>query len=141
LGLWKISIGGFFGVGGQISFGQDDGTGQGFATGRVGWGLGLVAKYDPLGKRPGSSMCADPNSTGITLNAFVDVLKLSAGPLDGRLLIGQVGYNLNAEMMAIRPERFNEWGGPKLQVQNQFNGPELKLGTLGLEVGLFTARR
>jgi hypothetical protein len=38
LGPWSVSIGGYAGVGGEISFGRDSNTCQGFMTFRAGWG-------------------------------------------------------------------------------------------------------
>jgi len=47
LGLWSVTYGGYFGVGGEVTFGND--SGNGFMTGRFGFGLGLGVSYDPNG--------------------------------------------------------------------------------------------
>ncbi|GEM_PF-973907 len=50
-GLWSISIGGYLGAGGEMTFGRD--SGNGFFTARVGFGVGGGVSYDPLGGIPG----------------------------------------------------------------------------------------
>jgi RHS repeat-associated protein len=65
-GLWSITFGGYYGVGGQITFGSDDG--HGFMTGRVGFGLGGGIGYDPYGGIPGSHPLNDGDS-GFVANA------------------------------------------------------------------------
>jgi hypothetical protein len=50
-GLWSITFGGYYGIGGEITFGNDGGNG--FMTGRFGFGAGAGATYDPLGGLPG----------------------------------------------------------------------------------------
>jgi hypothetical protein len=51
LGLWSITIGGYFGVGGEVTVGSDDG--HGFVTTRVGFGIGGGVDIDPDGGIPG----------------------------------------------------------------------------------------
>ena len=50
-GLWSITIGGYAGAGGEITFGND--SGNRFITARVGFGLGGGVSYDPTGGIPG----------------------------------------------------------------------------------------
>ncbi len=51
LGLWSVTYGGYLGVGGQVTFGNDNGNG--FMTGRFGFGLGGGISYNPNGGIPG----------------------------------------------------------------------------------------
>ncbi|MFA5162853.1 MAG: RHS repeat-associated core domain-containing protein [Elusimicrobiales bacterium] len=51
-GLWSISIGGYAGLGGEISFGRNP-NGAGFISGRLGYGIGGGLSYEPHGTSPG----------------------------------------------------------------------------------------
>jgi len=84
LGLWSISFGGYTGIGGGISFGQNSTTGQGFMAFRFGWGLGGGFAWDPNGGRPGSSLNDDCSQSGFGLGLFGDI-DFNAGPLQAGL--------------------------------------------------------
>jgi RHS repeat-associated protein len=56
LGLWSISIEGYYGWGGGIVFGTNPGGGR-FITFRVGYGIGGGIGYDPKGASPGWDPC------------------------------------------------------------------------------------
>lgn len=52
LGLWTVSIEGYFGWGGGIVFGKNPNGGR-FISWRLGYGLGAGVSYNPKGKSPG----------------------------------------------------------------------------------------
>jgi RHS repeat-associated protein len=70
LGLWALSLGGYAGPGGEVTFGFDDG--HFFLTSRVGFGLGVVVEYDP---NHGGGIPGGTEATGCRGGA---VLSLSA---------------------------------------------------------------
>jgi uncharacterized protein RhaS with RHS repeats len=84
LGLWSFSFGGYVGVGGDVSFGKDPNTCQGFMTVKFGWGAGGGGKWDPRGGRPGSGPGDNPRTSGITLGVFGDI-DFNAGPVQASL--------------------------------------------------------
>ena len=86
-GLWSISVGGYAGIGGGITFGRDPNTGQGFLSVQLGFGLGGGASYNPQGGRPGSSPTDDCSTGGFGLGLFADA-SFNAGPI-------QAGLNSN----------------------------------------------
>jgi RHS repeat-associated protein len=52
-GLWSVTVGGYAGIGSEITFGNDDG--HWFFTDRVGFGVGGGIGYDPNGGVPGGT--------------------------------------------------------------------------------------
>ncbi|KNZ32428.1 MAG: hypothetical protein AD742_11765 [Methylibium sp. NZG] len=56
MGLWSVEFGGYAGVGFTATFGQNP-NGSGFASLKVGFGLGSGWSFDPLGKQAGYSPC------------------------------------------------------------------------------------
>ena len=81
LGLWSFTYGQYYGVGWQVTFGNDNGNG--FMTGRVGFGLGAGYSYDRYGGIPGPAI-KDPSVGGIVLSDSL-VGNFSAGPITGTL--------------------------------------------------------
>ena len=77
LGLWSVTFGGYIGVGGEVTFGNDNGNG--FMTGRVGFGLGGGITYDPNGGIPGPAI-RDPLSGGVVLGDSAQAA-FNAGPI------------------------------------------------------------
>ena len=86
-GLWSISVGGYAGAGGGVTFGRDANTGKGFMSVQFGFGIGGGASWDPLGTRPGSSPNDRCGSGGVGLGVFSDI-GFNAGPV-------QAGLNSN----------------------------------------------
>lgn len=70
LGLWSNTAGGYEGPGGEWTWGND--SGNGFVTGRVGFGDGGGWSYDPNGGIPGPKI-NDRCKGGIVLSASVQV--------------------------------------------------------------------
>ncbi len=84
LGLWSVSFGFFWGLGGEVSFGKDANTCQGFMGLKLGVGGGVGAKWDPTGSIPGSLPNSNPQTSGITTGLFADV-DFNAGPIQASL--------------------------------------------------------
>ena len=63
MGLWSFEFGGFAGVGFTATFGQNP-NGSGFASLKVGFGLGSGWSFDPLGKQAGYMPCQCSSWTG-----------------------------------------------------------------------------
>ena len=63
LGLWSVEFGGYAGVGFTVTVGQNP-NGSGFASLKVGFGLGAGASIDPLGKQAGYLPCQCSSWTG-----------------------------------------------------------------------------
>jgi RHS repeat-associated protein len=63
MGLWSFEFGGFAGVGLTATFGQNP-NGSGFASLKVGFGLGSGWSFDPLGKQAGYMPCQCSSWTG-----------------------------------------------------------------------------
>jgi RHS repeat-associated protein len=93
LGLWSVTIGAYLGVGGQVTFGNDGGNG--FMTGRFGFGLGGGASYNPKGSIPGPAL-QNPSSGGIVLSCSAEA-NFDAGPLSASLEKGVARNYSNAE--------------------------------------------
>ena len=84
MGLWSITFGGYSGAGGEISFGRDENTGQGFMSFKFGFGIGGGLSLDLLGGRPGSSSDELCQSGGVGLGVYGDI-SFNAGPLQAGL--------------------------------------------------------
>ena len=65
LGLWSVTAGGYWGAGGEVTVGNDEG--QWFLTMRFGYGIGGGWYVDPEGKIPGSEP-ADRTCGGAVLS-------------------------------------------------------------------------
>jgi len=63
LGLWSVEFGGYAGVGFTVTIGQNP-NGSGFASLKVGFGLGGGASFDPLGQQAGYRACQCSSWTG-----------------------------------------------------------------------------
>jgi len=70
-GLWAVTISLYEVVGGSITIGRDNSTGQWFGGGRLGVGFGGGWNIDPNGSRPGSSQTTSCHGT--TVGTFVEV--------------------------------------------------------------------
>ena len=80
-GLWSITISGYFGPGGGITFGKNPGGGL-FTTFSGGWGLGGGISYNPNGTSPGWNANSPTSSPSITLGGYGSISG-SLGPLTG----------------------------------------------------------
>lgn len=139
-GLWSVSFGFNLGPGFQFSFGQDAASGRGFIDGKVGWGLGVTAKYDPNGGIPNSS-AGQCNCGGIGLRAWGEVGKFQAGPIDAKLIDAAAGYNFNVSSnggqscpAADRYTKFN----PKAQGQAKVWGLDAKVAAGGIGATIYS---
>ena len=83
-GLWSITGGGYLGVGGEITFGNHNGNG--FFTGRVGFGWGGGISFDPNGGIPGPAI-QDPARGGGVLSESAQVA-FNAGPVSAAVELG-----------------------------------------------------
>ena len=86
LGLWSVTIDGYAGVGGGMTFGRDSNTGQGFMNMRAGWGAGGGFKWEKSGGRPGSEGAtpASCKAGGVGAGVFADA-DFNVGPLQAGL--------------------------------------------------------
>ena len=127
LGLWSVTFGGYAGVGGEITFGNDDGNG--FMTFRGGFGVGAGISYDPNGGLPGpepENRC----SGGITLSASAQA-NFTAGPVNANIEAGAARNYSNEE---------SAWyGGPSYSASPSFNGLDAA-GSFGGQVTIYSGR-
>jgi RHS repeat-associated protein len=112
LGLWSVTFGAYAGPGGQVTFGSDNGNG--FLTGRVGFGLGGGFSYNPAGGMPGGPP-RDPTHGGIALSCSAKG-SFNAGPFQAGLESGASrNYNEGNSSLYTSPSangRFsNGWLG------------------------------
>ena len=138
-GLWAVSFGWALGPGFQMAFGKDDQTGRGYMDFKVGWGLGVTAKYDPNGGLPASNP-ADACRGGISIRDFLQVGKFAAGPIDATAFDAKVGYNLditNGGRFDPRATRFAT-AGPKVVAKAKVWGLDAKLAEGGLGLSIYT---
>lgn len=84
-GLWSVEFGGYAGIGYTVTIGQNP-NGSGFASLKVGFGIGAGWSVDPAGKQAGYMPCQCSSWTG-GLGAFAE-----AGVHAG---IAQVGASLD----------------------------------------------
>jgi hypothetical protein len=139
-GLWSVSFGFNFGLGWQYTGGRDEVSGRGFADLKVGWGLGVTAKYDPLGGFP-NSLPDQCNCGGFGVRGWGEVGKLQAGPIDAKLLEGALGTSFNVSSNggkscpAVDPyAKIN----PKAQAQSKAWGIDAKLAAAGIGATFFS---
>ena len=118
LGLWSVEFGGYAGVGLTVTIGQNP-NGSGFASLKVGFGLGAGASFDPLGKQAGYRACQCSSWTG-GLGLFGE-----AGVHAG---IAQLGGTLDAGKTknSCGTDSFFEKG-----IKNEFGG----IGMKGIAAG------
>ena len=133
LGLWSISFGGYAGPGGEISFGRDANTGQGFMNFRFGFGLGGGISWDPLGMRPGSSPAEACQGGGFGLGVFGDI-GFNAGPLQAGLQnnLGR-NYPVNGD-----PTHYGQFMSPSVSFGDSLG---IKAGaSAGGQITIYSAR-
>ncbi|MBI5450791.1 MAG: hypothetical protein HY940_05485 [Gammaproteobacteria bacterium] len=130
IGLWSIGFEAYTGLGGGVTFGIDDNTGQPFLTMRIGYGLGGGLDYTPFSKRPGSDPC--DISSGEAVGLY--------GKTGGRIGPIKVGLGFVAGMEnGASPYLINPYGsfaGPKISFTNR--GASVALGaSTGIEFTIF----
>ncbi|MDD2721392.1 MAG: RHS domain-containing protein [Gallionella sp.] len=128
LGLWSFTFGGYAGVGGEVTFGNDGGNG--FMTFRAGFGVGAGISYDPNGGMPGSEP-KDRCSGGVVLSDSAQA-SFTAGPL-----------NANAEAGAARNYSNNEsvwYVAPSYSASPSFKGLGAT-GSFGGQVTIYSGNR
>jgi RHS repeat-associated protein len=88
MGLWSFEFGGYAGVGFTVTFGQNP-NGSGFASLKVGFGLGSGWSFDPLGKQAGYMPCQCSSWTG-GLGLFTEAgVHAGIAQLGGSLDVGK----------------------------------------------------
>lgn len=88
LGLWSFELGGYAGVGYTVTFGQNP-NGSGFASLKVGFGLGGGFSFDPVGKQAGYMGCQCASWTG-GLGLFAEAgVHAGVAQLGGALDVGK----------------------------------------------------
>ncbi|MHB8404395.1 MAG: RHS repeat-associated core domain-containing protein [Gammaproteobacteria bacterium] len=92
-GLWSLTVGGYAGVGAEVTFGND--SGNRFFTFRLGLGLGGGVSYDPYGGIPGPAP-QNPCKSGVVLSASVQA-DANVGPLDASYEAGDARNYNNGE--------------------------------------------
>ena len=93
-GLWEISFGGYGPWGGEMTFGRDPQTGQGFITCKIGFGAGGGFSYDPLGGRPGGNEKGADRGGGVTVGIFGEAGG-AVGPVTAKVQ-GQAGLDFGS---------------------------------------------
>jgi hypothetical protein len=127
LGLWSITGGGYFLIGTELTFGNDNG--HWFFTSRIGFGLGGGLSWDPDGGVPGGA-----DATGCRGGAVLSVSAQAGGN------IGPVGANL--EFGAERNYGNNEsalYGGPSASLTSAW-GIHAG-GSIGAQATLYQGQR
>ncbi len=127
-GLWSITAGGYIGVGGQVTFGSDNGNG--FLTGRVGFGLGGGISYNPNGGIPGPAP-QDPTKGGVVLSCSAKA-NFSAGPLQ-TYLEGGAARNYSNEESSL-------YSGKGYGGRDKFTGFDAS-GSVGGQFTIYSGRR
>ena len=102
-GLWSVTFGMYRGAGGQITFGND--SGNGFMTGRFGFGLGGGISYNPNGGIPGP-VPQDRTQGGAVLSCSAKA-NFNAGPLSAYLEKGVARNYSNEESASYRGAGYN----------------------------------
>jgi hypothetical protein len=128
LGLWSVTFGGYWGVGGQVTFGNDGGNG--FMTGRFGFGIGGGISYNPNGGIPGPTP-QDPTQGGAVLSCSAKA-NFNAGPLSAYLEKG-VARNYSNEESAF-------YGGKGYNFRDKFSGLNAS-GSVGGQFTVYSGRR
>lgn len=128
LGLWSVTFGGYLGVGGQVTFGRDNGNG--FLTGRFGFGLGGGITYNPTGGIPGPAPL-DRSSGGAVLSCSAKG-NFNAGPLSASLEKGVARNYSNGESAF--------YGGASASARDRFSGLGAT-GSLGGQITIYSGNR
>ena len=128
LGLWSVTAGGYLGVGGQITFGNDGGNG--FMTARLGFGLGGGVSYTPNGGIPGPAP-QDPSSSGVVLSCSAKA-NFNAGPLSAYLEKGGARNYSNAESAM--------YGGAGYSTRDRFTGVNAS-GSFGGQITIYSGKK
>jgi len=110
MGLWSFKVGGYLGIGGELTFGND--SGNRFITGRVGFGIGLVASYDPNGTVPGDEP-ANRCESGSVLSTSAQA-GFNAGPLGAGVEFGAARN--------YRDQQSSIYGGPSFGATSSIYG-------------------
>ena len=126
IGLWSITFGGYSGAGGEVTFGRDPNTCQGFMSGKFGFGVGGGAKWDPRGGRPGSDADSPIRASGITYGLFADV-EFNAGP-------GQAALQ---NSVGREPKPYADFMKPNVTIGDSWGFRAV--GSAGGEVSVYTA--
>lgn len=116
------------GVGGQVTFGNDNGNG--FMTGRFGFGLGGGFSYNPNGGIPGP-VPREPTERGVVLSCSAKA-NFNAGPLSTYLEKG-VARNYSNEESDI-------YGGRGYSARDRFTGINAS-GSFGGQVTIYSGRK
>jgi RHS repeat-associated protein len=128
LGLDSYTFGAYLGPGFQITFGNDGGNG--FVTGRVGFGLGAGISYNPNGGLPGQSP-QDRTQGGLVASCSLKG-NLNAGPLSAFLETGVSRNYNNGESVVDRGKGFS--------FREKFTGIGLS-GSFGGQITIYTQKR
>ena len=91
LGLWSVSIGGYWGFGGGIVLGVNPDGGF-FTSFRGGYGAGGGVSYNPRGTSPGYDPCQRNNGMNLSVGGFGEA-SVGLGPAYAGLS-GGAGVNL-----------------------------------------------
>lgn len=138
-GLWSFSLDLYFGIGGGVTIGQNDATGQWFGGGRLGLGLGGGGSLDmmdngPTGRRlrpnPYAEVCRalTAGTHGTSVGSFY-WLGASAGPINYGLS-AEGGYHIDGTGTSYSE---GPYLGPNLNMLG--NKMSVKLGgSMGMEV-------
>lgn len=109
LGLWSFEIGGYRGVGFSVTFGQNP-NGSGFASLKVGFGLGSGWSFDPRGKQAGYMPCQCSSWTG-GLGLFAEAgVHAGVAQLGGSLDVGKTSNSCGRNSF-VDPDVKAEVGG------------------------------
>jgi RHS repeat-associated protein len=116
LGLWAVSFEAYRGFGGGLIFGRDPSTGQLFATGRIGFGVGGGFDWDPLA---GSLVAAATGcNSGLAGGLY--------GKAGGRIGPLKAGLGANGGVIAAAPggspEYYGSYAKPKVSFTNRGAG-------------------
>jgi RHS repeat-associated protein len=90
LGLWSVSLEGYWGWGGGIVIGRNP-NGTSFLSVKFGYGFGGGFSYDPFGTSPGYNPCLDPQLS-FGPGGFAE-LGIGLGPVSGGVA-GEGGVNI-----------------------------------------------
>ena len=126
-GLWELSFGGYRGFGGEITFGRDSTTKQGFITCKIGYGVGGGMSLDPLGGRPGGNEPGAGRGGGVTAGVFGE-LGGTLGPLGGKLQ-GQAGLDFGSSGITYSSAGPSSTGGTPEGIQG--------VGAIGVQFSIY----
>lgn len=111
LGLWSVSIGGYYGWGGGIVFGRNPG-GDTFISFRAGYGIGGGVSFNPRGTSPGYDPCNKPKLFGVGVGGYGEG-SVGLGPAYAGVS-GNAGVNVEYQRAnpyaGAGPEYGLDWG-------------------------------